>query len=228
MDKHHFEEVVGKKGSKLHLHVEVGTAVIHTHHEPSIIIDAETENMTISVSRSGDTVSVRVEHEDGWAETIKKWMKQQPVRSSLTVLVPPECEVQSRVITGKLEVRDVQAPVSARLTTGKALLSSLGGPVYAKAVTGNIRYTGNLVEDNHTFKVTTGNINLQFHDEPNARLSARATTGSIQCDLPLAKESQQRQWVGAKLKGVLGSGDGQIRASIVTGNVRLTSLAKAA
>lgn len=50
---------------------------------------------------------------------------------------------------------------------------------------------------------------------------AKMVTGKIHCGFPLSQQRRQRQFIGDKLRGNLGSGEGRIKAKVVTGNFNL-------
>lgn len=224
METHHFEETITSDKGKLIVLVEVGRIDIHPHADSTIVIDAETRHMDLTVTREGDIIHVRAEKDEAWSEKLTSFFFNNHPRADLTIHVPTNCEVQAKTITGTLSVSGVDAPVTTRVTTGKTHLENLGGPIYAKTVTGSMAYRGLLVNDNHRFEATTGNIHLRLTREPDARLDMSAVTGDVRCDFPITQKVQARNLTGKKVSGVLGSGTGSIKAKVVTGSLRLESL----
>lgn len=227
MEHYHFEERVEAQ-SKLNVVVEVGSVEIQPGNSHVVTVEAEARHMNVTVSRSEGTLYVRAERDEAWRNQPRKmrWLfGDDSPRAHLTIHAPIDCQLQVKVITGKLSIRGVAAPVTTRVITGRTTLEDLKGPIYAKTVTGNITYQGSLVNDNHRFEATTGRILLSLSEIPNAQLDARTTTGRIRCSLPLTvKTGEPRHWLGSRLTGTLGTGEGRIAARIVTGSLQLENV----
>jgi HSP20 family molecular chaperone IbpA len=227
METNHFEETLAEGKSNLHVMVEIGDVDIRPHDSRSVVVDAESQHMDVTVRRENNTVYVRAERQEAWNELSRKAKRllqnSEPPRANLSIRVPEECEVRAKTITGKLSVSDVDAPINTHVITGSTTLDELGGPIFAKTVTGSVRYHGPLADAKHRFEATSGKICLSLTQEPNARLNARTTTGSIRCDFPIGDEIERRHITGARLNGILGSGKGDIRAKVVTGSLHLES-----
>lgn len=207
---------------KLDVDLEVGSVEIKAHNGRYIAVAVEYENMEIDVQRQGNTMFVRAEvdhnsHEaTSWLEKLLSWSHH---KARFTIKVPVDCEINSSTITGKTAVSDINAPVTIRTTTGSTLLANIGGPIYAKTITGKLDYNGILTDDQHRFETTTGSICLRLRKEPNAMVDASTTTGKLHIDFPLHKRSENNHITGGRVKGMLGSGNGRIKAKIITGSL---------
>lgn len=225
MKQLHFEETISAKNGVLDVDVDCGHVEIVAAEGTAVTITAEVENSHVTVNRVDNTVYVRArrDHEEtkgiSWLTHLLNGGRQNKVH--LTIRVPAHCEIKAKTVTGHLLVNGVDAAVTARLTTGKATLANISGPIYAKLVTGKLLYEGVLSNADHRFETTTGAICLRLRKEPNAHLDAATTTGSVQCNFPLSGQKQQNFMIGRRLRGVLGSGEGHIKARIVTGSFQL-------
>ncbi len=233
MKSYHFEEAVSAKKGFLDVFVEIGTVKIvpsntsAANDETAVIVDAVAKHMEISVVSEGNKVFVLVEKDDSWHnwdQKLMRWLNNDHPKAELTIQVPENCEVNAKTITGKLSINDLNAPVTTRVVTGTTKLANLSGPIYAKTVTGKLSYDGFLTNEHHRFEATTGNVLLNLSKEPNAHLDAKAVTGRIQCDYPLAKMQENGRLTGSRLTGILGSGEGHIKARVVTGSVQVASM----
>ncbi|KAA3665041.1 MAG: hypothetical protein DWQ04_02660, partial [Chloroflexi bacterium] len=74
------------------------------------------------------------------------------------------------------------------------------------------------------FEAITGKVQLKLTKEPNATFDARTTTGNIHCNLPLTEQKESRHFTGGRISGKLGSGEGHIKARVVTGSLQLVSV----
>lgn len=223
MEHDYFEEPVGAQ-SKVNVLVEVGTLEIRPHEEPLITIEVEARHMKVTAGRNENTVFVRAERDESWSRKLGRLFRNDNPEAHVVIHAPADCRPEVKVVTGKLSVQGITAPVTARVVTGRLKLANLGGPIYAKNVTGAIHYQGELTADNHRFETTTGHIYLGLSQLPNAQLDARTTTGHIHCDLPLAERRQERHIPGGRLSGVFGSGKGHIAARVVTGKIEFDSV----
>lgn len=214
-----FKEPIDTGKEYLKVDIEVGRVEIRTHEAQHVAIQAEFKRAEVTVTREGDAVVVRAEVERG----LGNWLPGWNPKVHLTISVPSDCRVDARVVTGHLSIEDVMGPVRSNVTTGRTILSNLGQTVHARTITGSIEYDGILVDEQHRFSTTTGHLRLRLHKIPNAWLDAKTVTGhiSIPSDFQLEKAKQSRTLVGRKVKGMLGSGAGQIRARVVTGHIHL-------
>lgn len=219
-----FEEALPDTGAVLDVYVKVGHVEIRPHDGRAVVVEAEVEHATVTVEAKAGTVYVVAEPDEAHKKRSLLGQllgDQEQSRIRLFIYVPADCEIRAKTVTGTQQIQGIVAPVTSRITTGKAFLSELSGPIYAKLVTGNILYEGNLANVDHRLETVTGNIQLRLHEEPAARLDVRVATGHAGCKFPLNEEKQTRHLVGGHLRGVLGSGKGQITAKIVTGNFQI-------
>lgn len=224
MKELYFEETLSGPQGMLDVDVKVGRVEIVPHDGRTVTISAQVENADVIVTRSNNTVHVKSEHgrkanNGSWLERLLNGSFNSKV--ILTIHIPAECEIQANVVTGKLRISDINASVTARVITGDLSLSDIGGPVYAKTVTGKLQYNGILVNASHRFETTTGHICLRLPKEPNAQLDASTMTGHVQCDFPLSQPQHKKHLTGGRLRGGLGSGEGNIKAKVVTGSFQL-------
>ncbi|MBP7592024.1 MAG: hypothetical protein KBA85_10490 [Chloroflexi bacterium] len=218
-----FTETLKSDQGQLHLRAEIGNVTIQPHDGRSITIEADLRHMTINVSRQEDIVSVCVEQEDKeWRQKISRWFSadDQP-KAIVTIHVPHTCAIHAKTITGQMCIRDIDAPVTATVITGKNDLTNIGARVDARATTGEVTYNGFLTDDFHRFETVTGSIQLNLTQEPNAKFDGRVLTGDVHCALPLAQPKLHTALTGKHLKGTLGTGQGAIKAQIVTGSLRV-------
>lgn len=210
--------------TKLDVLVEIGSVTIRPSTEKVITVDATYRHMDVWVERQGDTVVVRAEQEETFLQSLSRLFNNDHPKADLTIHLPAHCDVQAKIVTGKLSVEGIQAPVTGRVITGKLSLKQIQGPIYAKTITGKLTYTGELTEENHRFETVTGEIVLSLPQTTNAKLSAQTATGSLNCRLPLADLREEQHFVGGKLQGTLGSGAGRIKAKISTGSLVIRPL----
>lgn len=220
---HFIEEFPTAKGL-LDVDVRSGQVQILPHDGRTVAITAQVENADVAVTRSDNTVYVKSQHgrqsgESSWLERFLQGAFNSKV--ILTIHLPDDCEVQANVITGKLSITGINAPITGRVTTGELSLTDIGGPIYAKCITGKLHYDGILVNASHRFETMTGQISLCVPKEPNAHLDASTITGQVQCDFPLTQSQNKRYLTGGKLRGTLGSGEGTIKAKVTTGSFQL-------
>jgi len=216
-----FIETLTSDKGQLYVTAEIGDVTIQPHDGRSITVEADLRHMTINVTRQDNVVSVRVEQEDKeWRQNIGRWFNadDQP-KAIVTIHVPHTCVIHAKTITGQMHIHDIDAPVTATVITGKNDLANIGARVDARATTGEVTYNGFLTNDFHRFETVTGSIRLNLTQEPNAKLDGRVLTGDVHCALPLAQPKLHKALTGKHLKGTLGTGEGAIKAQIVTGSL---------
>lgn len=213
------------KTCKLDVEVEVGSVAVKAHNGRYITVDVEFEEMEIDVYRQGNTFFVKAENKNNkddvtsWVQKLFLWNN---AKAHFKINVPEDCEVVVNTTTGKTTIAAVNAPVTVRTTTGATELANIGGAIYAKTTTGRLTYDGILTDDDHRFETTTGSIELNLHKEPNAMIDASTTTGRLSVDFPLHKQSENRNLTGGRIKGMLGSGNGRIKAKMTTGSLSIS------
>ncbi|MCP5101576.1 MAG: DUF4097 domain-containing protein [Chloroflexi bacterium] len=224
MKDYHFEETFPETNGALDVMVEIGSAEIVAYDGTAVIVDAEARHMDISVTREANTIFIRAQTDETWADLGKKitrYLKNDHPIAHLKIQLPAHCELQAKTVTGKLAVNGLSAPVTARVVTGQTKLTNLSGPIYAKTITGELTYEGTLAEEHHRFETTTGRVHLKLWKQPNAQLDAKSITGNIHCEFPITQLKENRHLTGGRLTGVLGNGGGHIKARVVTGNLHL-------
>ncbi|WP_420627233.1 hypothetical protein [Candidatus Leptofilum sp.] len=219
----HFTEAVEAK-TKLDVQVEIGLVEIRPSTDNNLHIEATFRHMDVWVEQQGDTIQVRAEKEADFILKLTRLFHKDRPKSKLIIAVPAHCPVQAKIIAGSMEIEGIAAPVSARVLTGRLRLWEIDGPIYAKTATGQLTYTGNLTDENHRFETATGEIVLTVPETVNAQLSAKTGVGNLNCGLSLAEKRENRHLVGGTLRGVLGSGEGRIKAQIGTGNLEIRPL----
>jgi len=223
MKHYSFTEELPSETGALHLLLDMGEATILPGNGRAVTIEADLRHMTIDVTRQDAIVSVRVEQEDkDWLQKLGRLFSSEGhPKAVVTVYVPPTCAVFAKTITGQMRISDLDAPVTATVITGRNELANIGGRIDARTTTGDVRYTGLLSDAHHRFEAVTGSVRLNLMEEPNAQFDGRVVTGDVRCDFPLAQSQVNKALTGRHLKGILGSGEGMIKAQVVTGSLRL-------
>ncbi len=219
----HFEEEF-LKACTLNVDIKVGSVEIDSHNGRFISVDVQFEAMDIDVYRQENTLFIKAVTEkssDNTQSWVQKLLQGSKSTTHFKINVPENCTINGNIITGKTVVTNVNAPVTVRTTTGSTQLRNIGGPIYAKTVTGKLTYDGILTDEQHRFETITGSIRLRLHKEPNVMVDASTITGKLNVDFPLHKKSEKRHVTGGRVKGMLGSGNGRIKAKIITGSLSI-------
>lgn len=203
----------------LNICVEVGQVTVQTHTLPRVDVEARLRDVDLTVWQENDCVYVQAQNSDsGFAQD------DANPKAEIVVTVPADCPLYAQVITGTLTVRDMAGPARTHVITGQSKLENLDGPIHATTVTGAIQYNGRLAGGAHHFAATTGAVNLALTELPDARVYAWATTGNVQCSLPLNATRRGGYLSGDHVYGVAGSGEGRVIAEVVTGSVKLQTV----
>lgn len=209
-----YSEPVDSRAARLTIDSEIGGVLVQTHPFPRIDVEARLRGVEVRVWHEDDDVFVTAER--------LRTVKFVDPKAELFITVPEYCELQAMVVTGSLEVNDLNGALRTHVITGQTELNSVAGRISASAVTGSIKFAGRLANDLHRFVATTGSVVLDLDNAPDARIYAWATTGRVQCDLPLDQQRRGGYPTGDHLYGVCGSGTGRILAEVTTGSVHIT------
>jgi hypothetical protein len=139
-----------------------------------------------------------------------------------SITLPEGLEVSVNHVTGVVTINSVKNSVSVNHVTGQVLLDEISGSAVVSLVTGEIEAEVTLPEDGTIdFNLVTGNVELNIPQNTSAELSATVVTGTISTsDLVL----QNQVSTPGSLSGTLGSGEGTISLSVVTGSITVRGI----
>lgn len=209
------EELRGET-SQLNVCVEVGSVTVKTHALPRVDVEARLREVDLAVWQENGCVYVQGEN-----SRPSQPGATQRRKAEILITLPAGCPTYVQVVTGTVRLQDLEAAARTHVITGQTTLNNLRGPIYATTVTGNIHFGGSLATGTHRFAATTGSVRLALDEAPDARVYAWATTGNVQCALPLSDQRRGGYFTGDHLYGVAGAGEGRIIAEVVTGSVHL-------
>ncbi len=211
-----YSEAVDASATLLTVDAELGSVTIEAHSQPHVDVQALLRDVDIDVWQEDGRVHVQAVVVRG-----EEQLTDPGPKADITIKTPAGVSIVAHVVTGTLAVHDLQAPTRTHVITGQTRLSNVEGAMHATTVTGSIEYSGQLSDATHHFAATTGAVRLMIAGVPNARVYAWATTGRVQCDLPLSARRRGGYYTGDHLYGVSGSGEGRMMAEVVTGTVHL-------
>lgn len=209
-------EPVAPDAAALSMYIETGRVILTTHAAARVEVEAHLRDVDMRVWREGDCVHIAVEN-----VTTSLASDEIDPEAELLLSVPATCGILAHVVTGAVEINDLAADVRTHVITGSTCLRNVAGRIAASAVTGTIKYEGRLTDDTHRFVTTTGALQLNLQQPPDARIYGWVTTGRVFCDLPLSHERRGGFPTGDHLYGVAGSGVGRILAEVTTGSIQI-------
>jgi hypothetical protein len=220
MEPFRFEEPLDVVKGEINVNIETGSVAIEPHDLPVVWVEGEGCNVDVSVSRHEDVVYVTSEDRP---VGISKWfgrLAEQP-KVKMIIHIPAHCRVRLKTVTGSAIIQDVQAAVRAEVITGTLTLINLGDIIDAQVVTGTILYDGVLPETDNHFSATTGKVQLNLDQDPDAQVHVKTVTGHIFCDFDLTNQKRGGSFTGDHLSGIIGKGSNNLWAKTVTGTVHL-------
>lgn len=130
--------------------------------------------------------------------------------------------VDLNTVNGGIKLSDISAEIAVQTVNGLVELANVVGVNKAQSVNGNIKAVlKEAGSDSMEFKNVNGNIELQIKSDLDADLEAAAVHGSITIDDAFGVQVQ-KQMVGQKASGQIGSGGAQLKITTVNGNIKLS------
>ena len=121
--------------------------------------------------------------------------------------------------SGDIVVADAPAGVSAHTASGEVVLHAACARVDVGTQSGDIRVRLRSPLERAQAASVSGSVSLDMVQGTGAELSARSTSGSIDCEMP----SVVRQHSDRSLDARLGKGGAPVRLETVSGDVTITS-----
>lgn len=148
--------------------------------------------------------------------------RDNDVSVQFTVRVPDGVQVNMQTVNGGVEIDDVSGMVEAQTVNGSIAARGTGGAVRAETVNGAINASMSSLggEDLH-FSTVNGAITLELPANSNADLDISTVNGSVSTDFPVTVQGSISR---KRLRGTIGSGGRELKASTVNGSVTLKRL----
>ena len=136
--------------------------------------------------------------------------------------------VEADEVTGKFEMRTSNSRISGRQLEGDFRLETSNGRIEAldgrgtfdaETSNGKIRFSGEILPGKESRLVTSnGSIDATLRGEPNLRVSARTSNGSIVCDREIEIQGERKK---RQLEGVIGDGEGALTLRTSNGSITI-------
>ncbi len=146
--------------------------------------------------------------------------RDNDVSVQFTVRVPEGVHVNMQTINGSVEIDDVSGMIEATTVNGSIEAYSTGGPVRAQTVNGSIKASmRSFGNEDVRYSTVNGGISLELPRGSNADLDISTMNGSIETDFPVTVQGSISR---KRLRGTIGSGGPELKATTVNGSVTLT------
>ena len=127
-------------------------------------------------------------------------------------------EVRASAGSGAITLSAAEGRVQLRAASGSIVVHDASGDLDVHTASGRIAVDGNpAANSNWELKSVSGLVELSVPQDASFQLSAKALSGSIRADLPIAVEEQSRH----ELRARLGSGKARVQVHTVSGSIRL-------
>lgn len=139
------------------------------------------------------------------------------------IKLPRELDsVDLNTINGAIKLSDITAAITVQTVNGLLTLENVAGVRKAQSTNGNIKATiSGAGSDGMEFKNVNGNIDLQIKGDLDADLDAASVRGAITIDDQFGVPVQ-KQVVGQKANGQIGTGGTPLNIKTVNGSIRLS------
>jgi hypothetical protein len=124
-------------------------------------------------------------------------------------------------VNGTLKLSDIDAEITAQTVNGSVELANVAGVNKAQSVNGNVKAVlREAGSDSMEFGNVNGSIEVQIKGDLDADLEAVAVHGTITIDDAFGVQVQ-KQMVGQKASGQIGSGGTSLKIKTVNGSIKL-------
>ena len=139
------------------------------------------------------------------------------------IKLPREIEsVNLNTVNGPIKLSDITADITVQTVNGLMDLANVAGVSNAKSVNGNIKaLLKEASKDSMAFENVNGNIDVQIKGDLDADLEAASTRGVITIDDQFGVQVQ-KQVVGQKASGQIGSGGTSLKIKTMNGSIKLS------
>lgn len=145
--------------------------------------------------------------------------RDNDVSVQFTVRVPDGVHVNMQTVNGGVDIDDVSGMVEVKTVNGSIDARSTGGPVHAQTVNGSIAAAmSSLGGEDLRYSTVNGAITLELPANSNADLDISTVNGSVNTDFPVTVQGSISR---KRLRGTIGSGGRELKASTVNGSVTL-------
>ncbi len=130
-------------------------------------------------------------------------------------------EIDAKSVSGDVEVKQCEGGIHAATVSGDVtVLNSVGG-VTARSVSGDLEVAIADTEGARelSFTTTSGDVAVRVPAQLDADVQLSTFSGSLATDFPLTVEERENH--GKKAFGILGSGAVRLKATSLSGSVRL-------
>ena len=146
------------------------------------------------------------------------------LRVQLSVKLPKGVRLDVFGTNGRIDVSGAAADLRLITINGQIDAVTSSGGINAKTVNGNVNATTKALAPGSEVKVETvnGSITITLPAKLDADINARAVTGSVQSEFPLAVSSGM---LGKHVEGRVGAGGVAINLTTVNGSIELKKVA---
>lgn len=136
------------------------------------------------------------------------------------VRVPDGVRVDVGTVNGGLDVNGVSSEVEANTVNGTINARTTGGPVHAKTVNGSINVSMGVFNSasDLEYETVNGSVTLELPSNFGGQMELSTVNGRVNTDFPITITGTLSP---RRLRGSIGNGSGNIRASTVNGSVSL-------
>jgi len=176
--------------------------------------EVDGKNVEAVFEETADGLVIREDH-------LEKGFLESSGSVHFELFVPEDAMVEGKSVSGdvrcdgafeKIELNTVSGEIEAFLQDPDTVsLKSVSGDLYC-TVRGAFSTRLNL-------KSVSGDLELTLPNEANCRFSAKTISGRLACQADLAEKHEKEGIASKKLSGVMGSGQGDITATTVSGNI---------
>lgn len=174
----------------------------------------------VNVTQTANHLLIKGEGDKGWG-------RGREVRQRVTVKLPRRVELIVKGVNGKVDVAEIDGPVTLTGINGKVEVEQASGYSVLSGINGSVVVDFDQIGE-RGIKVNgvNGKVELRFSDSLNAYLSVTGINGNVITDAP--NVTVEGKLSPSNFKAKIGSGGAPINVSGINGNVRIVRRGAAA
>ncbi|MBN2430765.1 MAG: DUF4097 family beta strand repeat protein [Acidobacteria bacterium] len=186
-----------------------------THHgEVLVRWEVDGKNVEPVFEETADGLIVKEDH-------LEKGFMESSGSIHFELFVPMDAVLDGKSVSGDIRCDGAFADIELNTVSGE-IAAFLEDPNNAslKSVSGDLFCTVRGAFSTHLhLKSVSGDVELALPREASCQFSAKTISGRLSCQADLAEKHEKEGIASKKLSGILGSGEGEITATTISGNI---------
>lgn len=236
VEKHHVLKVTGRPKVVV-TNIAPGSVKVKSGSKGEVTADLDlkvSEDLECNISQDNNVVTINCRARLGFWGWSSYIFSAGP-RVNILVSVPTESDLDLETRAGRIavggvkgsivaessagtvEIQDCRGTVKARSRAGSVNFKNVDGVVSARSSAGSIKFSGVLSKGESWFRTSVGSIDISLLGQPDLKVEASTSLGSIRC----VPELTDAHYTRNQYTGRIGAGTGRLIAETKTGSITI-------